>query len=142
MALVLLATINQSGTNYVMARRNCIQIHCGSRELDTDAALALPWITTYRDPHLVAASWINRRPLSEVRRLWYDQWESYHDQVLPRAQEILRVAAFDGPVMKSSRDVTGAKAAFEAGDMDRYYEIVPRELVEFALEMSAEARLQ
>lgn len=138
----VLVTVWHTGTQYVMQERpNVVQIHAGHPRLYDDEQVGdMPWITTYRDPHLVAAAWANRYTLDEVWSDWYQQWGSYRDDVLPRASEVLHVADFDGPVVKPGNDITGAKKAYETGDMDTFYSVVPKFWVDYALEMSEGVR--
>lgn len=138
--MVLLATVWQTGANYAMKHLvpGCLHHHCGDPALDTDAAASLPWVTTYRDPYLVGASWANRYAWKEVRDEWVRQWRSYQTQVLPRAQRVFRVDEYVHAPMKSAPDKTGAKGLYEVGDMAEYFKLVPQDLIEIALDATRE----
>jgi hypothetical protein len=91
-------------------------------------------ITTYRDPYLVAASWVNRRPLDSIRsRHWIANWKRWAI-LAPHAVKVFRIK--DLTVHKNQYrwgDTSGAYAAYEAGDFDRYFQIVPKHLILFAV---------
>lgn len=134
----ILVTIRGTGTNYVMQDRSVIQLHVCNPRLEEDAIQAAPWITTYRDPHLVAATWMNRCSIGEINKSWYAGWDYYANVVLPRATAILRVADFTGPVVKGWGDTT-AKDAYMRSDMETYYKIVPRAMVNYVLKLDLES---
>lgn len=135
----ILVTLRGTGTNYVMTQRDVIQIHCCDPSLDEDEVQASPWITTYRDPYLVAATWVNRCEQAEIDATWYAGWDYYANVVLPRAVEILRVEDFTGPVVKGWGDTT-AKDAYLRGDMETYHSMVPEEMVNHALSLTIDMR--
>lgn len=135
----ILVTIRGTGTNYVMAQRDVIQLHCCSPGLEVAEVQNAPWITTYRDPYLVAATWVKRCEMAEIDATWYACWDYYATEVLPRAVEILRVEDFDGPVVKSHGS-TPAREAYLAGDMETYFSIVPERMVNHALDLTTDLR--
>lgn len=113
--------------------RNVEQRHCApGMDLDYPEI-----VTTYRDPYLVGASWANRYSWREVERDWRRQWQAYRDVL--KVARVARVDEFTGPPIKFAPD-KGAHKAYSLGDMDRYHELVPKELIELALEMSESVR--
>jgi len=133
----ILVTIRGTGTNYVLAHREAKQIHVCDPRLDD--VIDDDWITTYRDPYLVAATWVNRCEQAEIDATWYPAWDYYAAEVLPRAVEILRVEDFTGPVIKGWGDTT-AKDAYLCGDMQTYFDIVPEKMVDHALNLTTDLR--
>lgn len=139
--MILLTTIRQSGTNYMMnklGRENIVQKHCHPYllfDMEGYDEVAM----TYRDPFLVGAAWANRYDWKEAGAEWMVTWSAYA-ALLDYADQVFRVADFTGPVVKPGRDDKGAHRAYSEGNMDKYYELVPKELIDHALEMSRTVR--
>lgn len=101
-------------------------------------------ITTYRDPLRTAASWYNRtqlplgigrykRPQSQGMIFsWKEAWEYYGKviEVIPKdhiyRMEDLQYKLYTHP------DSVGAHALLDAGDLDGYYNLVDKDLIDYA----------
>jgi len=121
-----------------LGRENVIQKHCHPDLLEGIEGYDRV-VMTYRDPYLVGAAWANRRDWQEVWDEWMMTWSAYA-ALLDYADEVALVAEFEGPVVKPGRDDKGAHKAYSGGDMAKYYELVPKELIDHALEMSRTLR--
>lgn len=145
----LLATVWHSGSNYVREehkrnRNDVIFQHTGPelwqkmhRACDfTDRRI----ITTLRDPYLVGASWANRYDMNspEYRWHWLVVWSGW-ERLLSYNPEIRLVSEFTGKVVRSVGDTKGAYEMLEYGDMTSYYNIMPEDLIEYALEIIKKA---
>lgn len=135
--MILLSTLWQSGTNYMM---QCLdgevhQVHCGPAALECIEECAPERIvTTFRSPYLVAASWANRYNWNEVWQDWTTQWSTWRELVLEHGAQIRDVKNFSGPPVKITPHDKGAKMAYLAGDRDEYYKRVPEPLIAYALD--------
>lgn len=139
-ATSILATVMHSGTGYfkhglIDAGENVYEFHTLSpRSVDwCQEALEQGkklWVT-YRDPKRVAASWANR----ERDFQWWDQvWENYwkirelDPMVLELGEQVQYGIDFGVNPINSFPDKHGLHAALDRGDMDIFYNHVPRGL--------------
>lgn len=135
--MILLSTIWQTGTNYMMqelGRGRYVQKHCTPdilQELDPYDRV----ITTYRHPLYVARSWSQRYEWPEVEQDWMEQWATWRG-LIEAGAEVANVADFTGPAVKRTphgriyHDLTSAIAK---GDMAEIYRHVPKRLIDFAM---------
>ena len=140
--MILLTTIRQSGTNYMMneiGRDKCVQRHC-SQDVVASLGQYDKVITTYRSPLYVARSWAQRYNWPEVAQTWRDQWKAWRD-IVDRGASVARVEDFRGPKVKVTPQggiYHAMTKALNAGDFDAYYEHVPRELIDYAADLLPE----
>lgn len=90
-------------------------------------------ITTYRDPFLVAASWANRMKWNALRkRRFMGNWTRW-GLVVPHA---VKIYVIDDMIYWKNKgtfgDTSGAVLALTEKNWNRYFEIIPRELIEHA----------
>ncbi len=137
---MILSTVWHSGTQYcfnIILNRKAELIH-----LCHDVLKHSDIVTTYRDPYLVGASWVNRYEnreqmlyeQEENKHQWFTQWDCYRE-LLEREPVVYRVSKFTGPKMKSRGDPQGAHRMLEE-DIKSYYQRIPRDWIEHAVNCS------
>ena len=142
MAKILLSTVWHTGSEYVRKElqdqgHNVIFQHCEAHlhyvlkhQTDFDQM-----VTTFRDPLLTGASWGNRYDLFEEYRIisyWYELWSTWSWFIRDYQPQVRRASLFAGPKINSEPDENDLHAALKAGDMDHYYEYVPRDFIDWA----------
>jgi hypothetical protein len=136
---ILFTTIWHTGTQYMLKeikkeRGGVHHCHCSQACLDfIDSGEFSDIRTTYRDPLRTAASWGNRGKLLKEykgRSCWEIQWDAYKE-VLTHSPYIYQVEDFTGAKVNSAADVLGLHKALDEGDMETYYKIVPKELIQY-----------
>ena len=127
-----------------------LQVHLGTdewRRLLYMHGDDLEVVTTYRDPYRVGASWVNRycqkahNFLPEMRGDWFRMWSDYRD-LLGRNCEVLCVANFDKPPVKSKPDIRGAHRALDEDNLRAYHAWMPKDWIEHAVNCSVKGRLE
>lgn len=90
--------------------------------------------TTYRDPYRVAASWYNRGRFdtAQGRASWMTQWHNY-SKLLEKNPTILRTEGTRGKA-NLYWDKRGAHALLDERDMLHFNRLVPKSLINHALE--------
>lgn len=101
-------------------------------------------VTTLRDPCLVACSWVNRQAggLESPRnqRRWIANWTRWALFVAGGAK-LIDITTIDTVKNADHRgDPTGVKAAYLGQDWEKFYSLVPEELVTFAMEQISALR--
>lgn len=144
----VLTTVWHTGTQYVMQHheRDAVLAHCGEpfEELFDNLEGTADFVTTYRDPLRVGASWANRYRRLQVSQEdfekeyeihWLRQWGCYA-RVLMFRPKIYRVADFTEKPVKSKADRLALHRALDRGDLERYHEYIPKHWIDFANECS------
>lgn len=99
-------------------------------------------ITTYRNPYEVGATWANRRKLDpQAMRQWKSNWVRWGIMVKAAAKVVEHSDLTEHLNRNPHGDKTGAFAAYEAGDFESYYQIVPKHLIDLACKISVAAGL-
>lgn len=130
----MLSTVWHTGTESLEAERpGYVRIHCGPL---AEALSELPQaevITTYRDPLRVAAAWVNRNTLStpDHYATWVQQWLAWGE--IAKRATIYDVTELTHR-LNSRPDRFGLHKMLDEGDMDQFYSVVPKELIDLARE--------
>ena len=97
-------------------------------------------ITTYRDPLRTAASWLNRGQLpfkagSPHRDgcifSWKEAW-FYYGKIIKTNPDIYRMEDLDHKLYTHD-DSSGAHSLLDNGDIEGYYKLVNKDLIDYAL---------
>lgn len=98
-------------------------------------------VTTYRDPYRTAASWANRNLFQDhehvMKRTWVRQWDNWI-KVLPLAKVYKTEELPDR--LNTAEDVKGVHKALSEGDMDTYYKHIPKDYLDYVLNLTAEVQ--
>jgi len=132
--LIFITTVWHSGTHSLIDHigKPYEQIHSSFEALEVVKKGDHEAWTTYRDPHRVAASWLNRGRWGADIWLnrWYDQWKYYH---------LIRPYAHCIPVedlnckVSTSDDKTGLHGSLDAGEYGKFYKAFPKKLIDYAI---------
>lgn len=145
---VLLITVPKTCTQYF---KEGLEIHYNPSGHAAMTHLSYDWesivddpfhdkiFTTYRDPHLVAASWANADWLDfqEWERVWnrFKALEKYKPTVLriDRGQGKSQFGVkFPNCDVNQCDDVLGVFDLLKKGDMERFYQVIPKHLIDYA----------
>lgn len=141
----LFTTVPHTGTNStrMMLDRMGIKYwfdHCARIEKYGTLVEKVPMennvITTYRDPALVLSSWANRQKFDKRRRDMCAEHYRIWGKLLPSARKVFTMDELTEHRNKFPRgDLSGAYLAIEEQNWKRYFEIIPRDLYEYAREV-------
>lgn len=133
-----MATVWHSGSNYVFkemrVNHNVYFQHTGPVFWGRFEAIKYNrLVTTLRDPYLVGASWANQYDMNgpEYRHHWHVIWAGW-ERLLAYDPEIRKVSEYTGAKVKSKGDPKGLHAMRDSFDMESYYKMMPKDLIEFA----------
>lgn len=137
---VLLSTIWHSGSEYMRKRlleqgHNVTFQHCEGHVWKVLKGTDFDEIhTTLRDPYLVAASWANQYNIKDaaIDSYWYTLWMNWSRLVHHHDAIIHHVHEFDGSVVNSKGDPLGLKLALKEGDIEKYWQHIPKNWIGFA----------
>ena len=129
----VIVTVWHSGTHSLLNEVKERQMHCSTvakkKIQDPDYG---PFITTYRDPHRVAASWYNRGEIEcDGVSHWISQWDCYRELV--KVADIVPITRLNSK-MHTSNDKLNLHKALDNKDFDYYYSIVDKYLVTYAID--------
>lgn len=137
---LIICTIPHSGTSSLHEMKPEYRTtHCGKEIIKECSKKDVDLLTTYRDPKRIAASWYNRGLLgSEAdKETWRYRWDSY--RTLLNTAKVYTMNDLNCK-LNTVKDKYGLHAMLDNNDMDKYYSIIDKDLIDHAYDCSTGAR--